>query len=158
MVCAPVWVKGFLSFIQTTIWFSDNKLRREAAVAMGVTCTGESFPVVPRRQGGSVGLWTLWHCLHCLEGVCVWVRVAKQSSFSLFLFFFSRQTWFFCLRTREKIREKLNNAACFHYGCSCFCKSVLVVFRQDKIRADHCSSISCFFRVQLKWLYNSHHW
>lgn len=52
---------------------SDNKLRQDAAVAMGVTCTGESSTVVPRRQVGSVGLWTLWHCLHCLMVVCVCV-------------------------------------------------------------------------------------
>lgn len=38
---------------------SDNKVRREAAVAMGLTGTGESSPVVPRRQGGSVSLWAL---------------------------------------------------------------------------------------------------
>ncbi len=54
---------------------SDNKLRREAAVAMRVTSTGESSPVVPRRQDESVGLWTLTLFALFRRSVCLSVCV-----------------------------------------------------------------------------------
>ena len=50
---------------------SDSKLRQEAAVAMGVTSTGESSPVVLRRHDMSVGLWLLTLFALFRRTVCV---------------------------------------------------------------------------------------
>ena len=130
---------------------SDNKARREAAVTMGVTGTGDSSPVVPRRQDGSVGLWTL--TLFALFGrrVCVCVCVCVSLSFStlakrknihLVCFSAVKSDFLFQadVRTREEIRQNQNNAACSRYICCFFCFVFFVQTRQNK--ADRCSGIS----------------
>lgn len=130
------WSQGISFYHMSTNLVSDNKLRREAAVAMGVTSTGESSPVVPRRQDGSVGLWTLTLFALFRRSVRSSVQVCTLQN-SLHLVCFSAVTAEFCLRdkrTREKIRQKQNNAACSRQSCSCSWKSLLVMFRKDKIR------------------------
>lgn len=52
----------------------------------------------------------------------------------LHLVYFSAVKPDLCLKqTREKIRQKQNNAACSQHSCSCFL-NICVIFRQDKIR------------------------
>lgn len=93
---------------------------------MRVTGTGESSPVVPRRQDGSVGLRTLRrspsHCLYYLSGVCVQER-EKERQNSLHLVFFSAVKPHFFFETdkrkRGEISKKTKNNAFFYYTCSC---------------------------------------
>lgn len=114
------------------VW--DNKPRREATVAMRVTGTGESSPVVPRRQDGSVGLRTLCrspsHCLYYLSGVCAHAREreTKQHSFGLL---FSCQTSLFLETDKRKRGEmsKKKKKQCFLLlQLLLFLKSLLVIF------------------------------
>ena len=106
------------------VW--DNKLRREATVAMRVTGTGESSPVVPRRQDGSVGLRTLCrspsHCLYYLSGVCARKRKRDKTAFIWSSFQLSNLTFLGNRQKKKRGNEqkgKKNNAF-FYYSCSCF--------------------------------------
>lgn len=52
----------------------------------------------------------------------------------------------FCLRTREEIKRRTQQPACFHHSCSCFCRCVLVLFRRDKIRRNT-ARVCCFVQI-----------
>lgn len=72
---------SFLALFLSPCLVSDNKPRREAAVAMGVTGTGERCPVVRRRQDGSVVSDTA--CIVSEAYVCVCVSASVCMSQSL---------------------------------------------------------------------------